>query len=135
MKKYKSHIIIIVLVLVLLLFTSCKAKTLHVPVETIKTEYRESILRDSVHLHDSIIIKMKADTVFFEKYKTIYKNVVLRDSIYKVDSVQVPYPVVEYKEVNKLSTFQGFQIWCGRILLIVLMGYFIFIGIRKKFNL
>jgi len=124
--------IIILLLLVFVLFTSCKTKTMYVPVETIKTEYKETVLRDSVHLHDSIIIKMKADTVFYEKYKTIYKNVILRDSVYKVDSVQIPYPVVEYKEVNKLTTFQGFQVWCGRLLLVIVL---VFLGVKylKRF--
>lgn len=132
MRKYKKNILIVIAVIVVfLLFTSCKPQTLYVPVETVKTEFKETVLRDSVYLHDSIIVKMRADTVFFEKYKTVYKNKILRDSIFKVDSVQVPYPVVEYKEVNRLNTLQGFQIWCGRILLLILIGYFGFKFVRR----
>ena len=57
---------IIVVFLPFLLF-ACKAKTVYVPVDTIKTEYNETLFRDSVYLHDSILVKMKGDTVYFEK--------------------------------------------------------------------
>lgn len=39
--------------------------------------------------------------------------------VYRTDSVKVPYPVTEFKEVNRLSAFQGFQVWCGRLFLLI----------------
>ena len=116
----KKFLFIIIAVCVL---SGCKTKTVYVPVETVKTEYRDTWLRDSVYLHDSILVKMKGDTVFLEKYKTIYKNRLVRDSVFVTDSIQVPYPVVETREVNRLSGLQWFQVWCGRILLLLLIGY------------
>lgn len=52
-------------------------------------------------------------------------------NIYIHDSIPVPYPVVEYIEVNQLSSFQSFQIWCGRILLIVIIAWFGLNYVRK----
>lgn len=116
----------LIFVLFSFLFAACKTNTVYVPVETVKTEYKETIFRDSVYLHDSVLVRLRGDTVFFEKYKTVYKNKFVRDSVFVCDSIQVPYPVVETMEVNRLSGFQWFQVWCGRILLILGMGYVLF---------
>ncbi|MFT3993858.1 MAG: hypothetical protein QM660_06095 [Dysgonomonas sp.] len=118
--------IIYILMFFFSLLYSCKTRTIYVPVENNRIEYRDHLYKDSVFLHDSIVFKVQRDTVFVEKYKYLYRNRLLRDSIFRYDSIQVPYPVVEYKEVNKLSGFQNFQIWCGRLLLVLLGGYFIF---------
>ena len=109
----------------------CKTNTVFVPVESIKVEYRDKVLRDSIHLYDSVLIRMKGDTVWLEKFRYLYRDKLVRDSIFKVDSISVPYPVVEYQEVNRLSSFQSFQIWCGRILLLFIIGYFCFRWMKK----
>lgn len=109
----------------------CKTKTIYLPVETVKVEYRDKVLRDSIHLYDSVLIRMKGDTVWLEKFRYLYRDKVVRDSIFKVDSISVPYPVVEYQEVNRLSSFQSFQIWCGRILLLFIIAYLCFRWIKK----
>lgn len=113
--------------LLLVMLASCKAKTVYVPVESVRVEYRDKLLHDSVHLYDSVLVKMKGDTVWLEKYKYLYRDKVVRDSVFKTDSIAVPYPVVEVQvqEVNRLTSFQSFQIWCGRILLVFLLGYFV----------
>ena len=111
--------------LLLVILASCKAKTVYVPVESVRVEYRDKLLRDSVHLYDSVLIKMKGDTVWLEKYKYLYRDKVVRDSVFKTDSIAVPYPVVEVQDVNRLTSFQSFQIWCGRILLLFLLGYLV----------
>ncbi|MDU1890894.1 MAG: hypothetical protein E6767_09415 [Dysgonomonas sp.] len=128
-KNIIRHIIILILaILVLGLLASCKSKTIYVPVETVKTEYKDSYLRDSVYLHDSVLIRLKGDTVFFEKYKYLYRDKLVIDSIFIRDSIHVPYPVTEYIKENYKSGFDWFQIWCGRILLLLLIGY---IGFKK----
>lgn len=132
-KENKIHLTIILIgvILILLLLTSCKAKTIYVPVDSTKIEYKDKIQRDSIHLYDSILIKIKGDTVWLEKYKYIYRDKLRIDSIFKTDSISVPYPVVEIQEVNKLSSFQAFQIWCGRILLLLIIGYLGFRWYKK----
>ncbi|MDU1889523.1 MAG: hypothetical protein E6767_02430 [Dysgonomonas sp.] len=116
---------IIIAYLLIILFVSCKSKTIYVPIDTVKTEYKDVFRRDSVFMYDSIFVLQKNDTVFYQKYKYLYRDKVIKDSVFVHDSIQVPYPVTEYKEVNKLSSFQSFQIWCGRIALLLLAGYMI----------
>jgi len=77
------------------------------------------------------MVRLVNDTVYFEKYKTLYKDRFVRDSVFITDSVQVPYPVVEYTEVNRLSSFQSFQIWCGRILLLLAAGWLVIWWLKK----
>ncbi len=135
-KETKQNIILwfILLSLLLLLFGSCKTNTVYVPVETVKTEYKDRIFRDSVRLYDSVFVKMANDTVWMEKYKYLYRDRLMRDSVFVSDSIQVPYPVVEYKEVNRLSSFQSFQIWCGRIGMVLLFLYFVVKNRKRIFS-
>lgn len=130
----RINTIAVLLLLALLLifsFSSC-TKTIYIPVESVRTEYKDRMLRDSIYRYDSVFVKLKGDTVFFEKYKYLYRDKLVRDSIFKTDSIQVPYPVAIEKEVNRLSSFQSFQVWCGRILLLLIAGWIVVRWIRKK---
>lgn len=83
-------------ILMLALLCSCTA-TKYVPVETVRTEYRDhDVLRvDSVMLHDSVVIRSAGDTVLMEKWRWRDRVSIVRDtvSVTKTDSIQVPYPV------------------------------------------
>jgi hypothetical protein len=104
----------------------------YVPIETIKTEYRDKIVRDSIFRYDSVYIKEKGDTLIMERYRYIYKDKIIRDSIFVNDTIRIPYPVEVIKQVKKpLNGWQNFQIWCGRIAFGVIM-FFIFRFILKK---
>lgn len=133
-KAHRLQILfIIALFAVLWLLTSCKPKMMYIPVETVRTEYKDKYLRDSIYRYDSILIKEKGDTVFIEKYKYIYRDKYRTDTIIKIDSISVPYPVeVPGPEVNRPTSFQSFQIWCGRILLLLIIGYFGYRYIKRK---
>ncbi|NDV79769.1 hypothetical protein D0T57_12430 [Dysgonomonas sp. 511] len=134
-KAYRIHvaaIVAVVLIVFFLIFSGCKAKAIYVPVETVKTEYRDTFRRDSVYLHDSVLVKMRGDTVWVEKYKYLYHDKLRTDSVYLSDTIRIPYPVDVEKEVNRLSSFQSFQIWCGRIVLLILLGWFSVKWIRTK---
>lgn len=113
--------VISVLILASLLFLSCKTKTIYVPVETQEKqkEYVDRWQRDSIYLHDSIFVEKKGDTIWLQKYKTIYKERLVRDSIFVTDSIQlqVPYPVVEVREVNRLRTWQIILMCLGGVLI------------------
>lgn len=132
-QKLTFWIIMIVLMVLIGILSGCKSQLVYVPVETIKTEYKDRLQRDSIHLYDSVFVKMKSDTVFFEKYKYLYRDKLIRDSVFVTDSLQVPYPVEVEKEVNRLSSFQHFQIWCGRILLLLVLAFAGYKWIRKQF--
>jgi len=108
-------------ILLLCFCSSCKTPQ-YIPVETTKIEYRDNFVRDSIFRYDSIFVKQTADTIFFERYKYLYRDKIVKDSIFINDTIRVPYPVEVVKEVKKpLSSWQNFQVWCGRIALIILL--------------
>lgn len=132
-RKTRHYLICIILVgAIFFLLTSCKTKTVYIPIDSVKTEYKDRLQLDSVRLYDSIYVRESNDTIRIERYKYLYRDKVIRDSVFVTDLVQVPYPIIEYKEVNKLSTFQLFQMWCGRIGLALLLLLAIFKFIRAK---
>lgn len=136
-KSTTRHIRLIVLLFITIwLLFGCRSIQ-YVPVETVKVEYKDRLKIDSVIKYDSIFYNryMKGDTIFVtkEKYKYIDKIRIVRDSVLKTDSIQIPYPIEVEKEVNRLSSFQSFQIWCGRILLLLLGLWFGYKLLIKKF--
>lgn len=100
---------------------SCKSVK-YIPVETTKIEYRDNLVRDSIIRYDSVFVKDKGDTLIMERYKYLYKNKILKDSIFVNDTIRIPYPVEVVKQVKApLTSFQSFQIWCGRLALFALL--------------
>ena len=59
---------------------------------------------DSIHVHDSIMVSEKGDTVRIEKWHTKYIEKQVHDTTYvsKTDTVPQPYPVI--KEVERKRT-------------------------------
>lgn len=107
----KRLVYIIILLTLAIWSTSCRS-TKYVPVETVKTEieYRDRLQRDSTHVHDSIFMYIKGDTVFRDRWHTEYKDRLLLDTTYieRTDSIQVPYPVEK-----KLSKWQAMKMELG----------------------
>jgi len=132
----KKHTIFLITTLVLYFCYSCRTPQF-IPVESVKTEYRDKIIRDSIYLYDSVYVKEKGDTLIFERYRYLYKDKLIRDSVFICDTIRVPYPVEVVKPVKAkrtLSGWQNFQVWCGRLALIgVLLGIIIFVLKKKRF--
>lgn len=120
-----NNLFIFLVCVVLLLLLSCKSKTIYVPKETLKTEYRDKYLHDSIHYYDSIYVKEKGDTFLIEKYKYIYKDKLRTDTVCKTDSIAIPYPVIKTKEVNRLYSWQIILMCLGGVL-IGFLGYRLF---------
>ena len=101
----------------------------YVPIESVKTEYRNIATIDSVFLRDSIFVKEKGDMLIVEKYRYLYRDRIIRDSVIVRDTLRVPYPVEIVKEVKKpLTGWQNFQVWCGRIAFVIaLFGIIYFV--------
>lgn len=137
LKNEVMQIKLFVLLGVCLIIVSCKTRTVYIPVHSEKTEreYVDRWHRDSIYVKDSVLVNRAGDTVYIEKYKYIYKDRVVKDSVFITDSVriEIPYPVEVEKEINRLSSFQFFQVWCGRILLLLILGFFGYKFIRKRF--
>ena len=117
-----------------LVLLCCACGTIkYVPVESIRTEYRNLTTTDTVFLRDSIFVKEKGDTLIVEKYRYLFRDKIVRDSIFKTDTIRVPYPVEVVKEVKKsLTGWQNFQIWYGRIALICALFFVIYFVLRSR---
>jgi hypothetical protein len=108
----------------------------YVPVESTKIEYRDNFVRDSIFRYDSVFVKQTADTIFFELYRYLYRDKIVRDSIFINDTIRVSYPVEIIKQVKApLSSWQNFQVWCGRIALMILLlaGVYFVLKLKKVF--
>ena len=124
----------VILCAIALLCCAC-GTTKYVPIETTKTEYRDKIVKDSIFRYDSVFVKEKGDTFIFERYRYFYKDKIIFDSVFVNDTIRVPFPVEVVKQVKKqLSSWQNFQVWCGRIALVgVLLAIVCFVlKIKKK---
>lgn len=111
------------------LFIGCK--TMYVPVESVKTEYRDRNLHDSIFIRDSIHIREKGDTVWLTRWRTEYIEKTRVDSFSKIDSVPVPYPVEK-----KLNRWQKIKMDIGGLaigaILITILVLPIFLRKRRK---
>ena len=111
---------------------SCKSVK-YIPVETTKIEYRDNFVKDSIFRYDSVFVKDKGDTLILERYKYLYKNRIVKDSIFINDTIRVPYPVEVIKHVKSpLTSWQSFQIWCGRFAFFALLLACIYFVWRLK---
>ncbi|NDW10140.1 hypothetical protein [Dysgonomonas sp. 520] len=113
----------ICLIILFIFLFSCKSRKIYVPVETVRLEYTDKLMVDSVYQHDSVFVFSTGDTLYVDRYKYLYRDRYVRDSIFVNDTIRVPYPEMEIKEVNKLSSLQNFQVWCGRIFLLLILIY------------
>ena len=115
----------IIALLIALFFGSCRSVRI-VEKEVIKTDtvLTTKIQIDSIYVNDSIYIRelIQGDTVKIttDRWHTRWRDRILYDSIYiaQRDTVRV----TDIKEVpRKLSGWQWFQIWAGRLALIAIM--------------
>ena len=90
--------------------------TKYVPVieHTTDTLVQRVVERDSIHVHDSIRVSEKGDTVTIERWHTQYRDRWHHDSVYvaKHDTIPQPYPVTEYVERSR-TTFEWLLIIVG----------------------
>ena len=116
----------IIALLIALFFGSCRSVRV-IEKEVIKTDtvLTTKIQIDSIYVNDSIYIRelIQGDTVKIttDRWHTRWRDRILYDSIYiaQRDTVRV----TDIKEVpRKLSGWQWFQIWAGRLALIAIMA-------------
>ena len=69
------------------------ARVEYVPVEKVKTEYRDVMRMDSVYIRDSVTVTAKGDTVIRDRWRTEYRDRWRRDTITRTDTVPMPIPV------------------------------------------
>ena len=120
-----TALVAIIALLIALFFGSCRSVRV-IEKEVIKTDtvLTTKIQIDSIYVNDSIYIRelIQGDTVKIttDRWHTRWRDRILYDSIYiaQRDTVKV----TDIKEVpRKLSGWQWFQIWAGRLALIAIM--------------
>lgn len=124
----------IYILLAVVLLISCKSRIHYVPVETIKTEYKDKYIRDSIRVYDSVHVKEKGDTVFIDRYHRIYIDRIKNDSIMIHDSI--PYPVevqVKGDTVYKMRWYEQIFFYVGLIAILIGFIYGAIRLIKKKF--
>lgn len=118
----------VLFVCITLCLVAC-TRTLYVPVESVRTEYRDQYQRDSICQYDSVYFAVKGDTVWLEKYRTIYKNYLRVDSFIRTDTISIPYPVEK-----QLSGWQQTKMNVGGWAIGALSGIFIACIVYKLFR-
>lgn len=122
-KKRLVWTVILLVIPIVFLLTGCKAKTVLVPVEKVKIEYRDRLRVDSIYDRDTVYIYECGDTVFLQTIKWRERFKIDTASVVRVDSI--PYPVEVVTEVNKLTKWQRWRLNALNIIAIIIVGYVI----------
>ena len=114
----------------------CSPKIIEHEVVKHDTTYIEKMRRDSIYMHDSIYVHeyTKGDTVYRDRDRWHYgwRDRLVHDSIYIAQRDTITQ--TEVREVEReLSGWQWFQIWAGRIALIVAAGCLAWLVIKHKY--
>jgi hypothetical protein len=119
--------IILLVIPIVFLLTGCKAKTVLVPVEKVKIEYRDRLRIDSVYNRDTVNIYERGDTVYLQTIK--WRERFKFDTVIVVRTDSIPYPVEVVREINKLTKWQKFRLNALNILVLIIAAY-LFIKIK-----
>ena len=115
--------------------SSCTT-TRYIPVieHTTDTLVQRVVERDSIHVHDSIRVTEKGDTVTIERWHTQYRDRWHHDSVYIAhhDTIPQPYPVTEYV-ARKRTKFEWALLAFG-VLFIIASLLFLIYKIKKLFS-
>ena len=125
----------VIIVFILCLFLCGCTTTKYVEVEKVRTDttYITQHQRDSIWMHDSILVREKGDTVWFEKWHTKYIEKQIHDTLYSATHDTIPVICEVEKEVAaKLSSWQKLLIKAGHLALAALIACIIYIIIKIK---
>lgn len=88
--------------------------------------------RDSIYMHDSILVRQQGDTVTVDRWHTQYRDRWHTDTIYKSRVDSVPYKVEVIKEVPaKLSWWDRLRLNISTVFLGVIAFVIILLFIRR----
>lgn len=122
---------IIVCICALVCLISCKIVQpipQEAKIET-KIEYRDRVTRDTCYIKDSVFVRQKADTIFFDRWHTQYFERIRIDTAYLVNTDSVFIKQVEYipRSRTKYDKITSVGFW----LLLLLIGLLIYWRFRK----
>lgn len=117
--------IILLAILVVFLLTGCKTKTILVPVDRTKIEYRDRLRVDSVYNRDTIHLFTKNDTVYLQSIKWRERFRVDTLTHFRTDSV--PYVVEVDKYINQLTKWQRWRLNALNVIVAGLLVWLFFV--------
>lgn len=92
-----ATVVILAAIVALIVLVGCSPKTIHVPVESVRTEYRDrEVLRQSVDtVSNTRVIFVKGDTVVDIRREERLRRVEIHDTCFieRNDTIRIPYPV------------------------------------------
>lgn len=116
---------LLIMLAILSLLAGCKSKTILVPVDRVKIEYRDRLRVDSVYNRDTVETYKINDTIYLKSIKWRERFRLDTVSVVKIDSI--PYKVEVIKEVNKLTKWQRLRL---NILNIIAALVFVYIAFK-----
>lgn len=126
MKEGRTIVVIILLVYILaLIFVGC-SKTIYIPVETIRTEEKTKVHRDSIYIDRLTHIVTSGDTVFVTLTEYVYKDRIICDTVIRIDSIP---KIIEIPVPHKVKS-KGANWW----LTSCIAGLFIIFVVIMKFK-
>ncbi|MDR0872172.1 MAG: hypothetical protein LBN27_01725 [Prevotellaceae bacterium] len=115
---------------------SCKS-TKVATTETNNTEHFREVTKkvtDSVFVyrHDSVLMKIKNDTVFYDRWHTFYSTRIKTDTLIKTDTVKIEARKTETKtvEVNRLTPWQDIRLKALNWLIAAILLYGVYRAIK-----
>lgn len=131
-KRIMWFVAVWLIVMICLHLCGCK-QIEYVTVEKVRndTTYVTKWQRDSVWLHDSVLVREKGDTFYVEKWHTKYTETVRIDTSYIATHDTIPqlYPVKEYVE-KELNWWQRLRLWLGNLSLLAILGAAVYFGVK-----
>lgn len=96
-----------VILLSVLCLTACK--TVQTATDTNRNHTATDIRRDSIYLHDSVFVRIRADTVYLEKWHTRWRDRetirtdTITNEVIRTETIQVRYIPRFYKYCTALA--------------------------------
>lgn len=112
---------LLIILAILSLLAGCKSKTVLIPVEKVKIEYRDRLRIDSVYNRDTVEMYKNNDTVYLNSIKWRERFRLDTVSVVKIDSI--PYRVEVVTEVNKLTKWQRTRLNILNIMAALVLAY------------
>ena len=116
-----------VILLSAVLLTACKS--VQTTANSTTDHITAQLQRDSIYLHDSIFVRIRADTVYLEKWHTKWRE----KEIIRTDTIQIESIKVETKEVRYVPRFYKYCAALTAVLLILLLVKFM-LWLYKRFH-
>ena len=129
-------LLLAVLICLSLMLIGCKTTKLTTSETASKDRFAETVKvkTDSIYIYrqDSVIVRIRGDTVLIDRWRLLYQYRNRTDTLHLRDSVYIDrhINITETVEVNRPTGWQWFQIWCGRILLCILLAGAVYLAYR-----